>query len=205
LPRWQAAVIGFLVVALAVSVIHPLYPQQMFLQHIPTIAALIGFPFIVRRYPISNATATCLAIFLLLHIVGARYIYSYVPYDQWASAIFGKSINAAFGFRRNHFDRLVHFGFGLLWMLPVREIAARYLKLSRGMSLAIAFGFILAASMLYELFEWGLTITLAPDQADMYNGQQGDMWDAQKDMFAALLGALVAGVILRARDRVRPL
>ena len=44
-------------------------------------------------------------------------------------------------------------------------------------------------SMIYELFEWLLTIVMSSDAADSYNGQQGDMWDAQKDMALALLGA----------------
>ena len=42
-------------------------------------------------------------------------------------------------------------------------------------------------SMIYELFEWLLTIVMTPDAADNYNGQQGDMWDAQKDMAMALV------------------
>ena len=44
-------------------------------------------------------------------------------------------------------------------------------------------------SMLYELFEWLLTIVMESEVADYYNGQQGDVWDAQKDMALALLGS----------------
>ena len=55
-----------------------------------------------------------------------------------------------------------------------------------------AFEFVLAFSMLYELFEWGLAMVLSPRNADAYNGQQGDVWDAQKDMSLALLGAGLA-------------
>ena len=44
-------------------------------------------------------------------------------------------------------------------------------------------------SMMYELFEWMLTIVMTSESADYYNGQQGDIWDAQKDMALALLGS----------------
>lgn len=43
---------------------------------------------------------------------------------------------------------------------------------------------------------------MAGPNADAYNGQQGDMWDAQKDMACAALGALlVATFILLRRKR----
>jgi putative membrane protein len=58
---------------------------------------------------------------------------------------------------------------------------------------------ILATSLLYELFEYGLTLTLAPEMADSYNGQQGDIWDAHKDMALATIGALMAAVAVRLR------
>jgi putative membrane protein len=51
-----------------------------------------------------------------------------------------------------------------------------------------ALAFILAVSCLYEVFEWLLTIIAAGPMADKYNGQQGDIWDAQKDMAIAGLG-----------------
>jgi putative membrane protein len=46
-------------------------------------------------------------------------------------------------------------------------------------------------SMIYELFEWTLTIVMTSEEADYYNGQQGDMWDAQKDMALAMLGSTI--------------
>jgi putative membrane protein len=51
--------------------------------------------------------------------------------------------------------------------------------------------------MLYEVFEWLLSVFLSPDQAEAYNGQQGDMWDPQKDMALAMLGAILMILILK--------
>jgi len=50
----------------------------------------------------------------------------------------------------------------------------------------------LAFSLVYELFEWGLTMVLSPSDAGAYNGEQGDLWDAHRDMSCALVGALIA-------------
>lgn len=61
----------------------------------------------------------------------------------------------------------------------------------------------LATSALYELFEWGVAVVMAPDAAEVYNGQQGDMWDPHKDMALATLGALVAVVIQLVRRTPR--
>jgi len=205
MSRFQSGAYILVVSAAALSLVHPPYPDQAFLQHIPTAIALIAFPLLIRRCPMSNTAVTCWALFLLLHIVAARWIYSYVPYDRWAETLFGVNITAHFGFRRNHFDRLVHFSFGLLWIRPMFELLTRHARLSRRAAYYVSFEFVLAVSMLYELVEWGVGIALDPAGAEAYNGQQGDMWDAQKDMFFALCGATVALCTLLVRSRIRPL
>jgi putative membrane protein len=126
-----------------------------------------------------------------------------VPYDAWARALLGVSIDKTFGLTRNGFDRLVHLSFGLCAILPFSEVARRYGKLGRRAGMLTALLFVGAVSALYEVFEWLLTLVLAPGLADEYNGQQGDIWDSQKDMAIAMLGgALVAGWMLaRLRDR----
>jgi len=85
----------------------------------------------------------------------------------------------------------------LLAVPPVAEATMRYGGAGRRLALWSAFLFVCGASALYEVFEWLLTIVLAPAMADDYNGQQGDAWDAQKDMAMAILGASVS--ILAAR------
>jgi putative membrane protein len=203
LSRYQLTLWVVVLSAMLLSLIHAPYPDQMYLQHIPTVIALLGCPFLIRRFPLTNAALTCLALFLLLHVLGARYIYSYVPYDRWTRQLFGFDLTARLGFRRNHFDRLVHFGFGLLWIRPMWEICVRYFRVPRRFAYYTAFEFVLAFSMLYELVEWALSLALAGKDADAYNGQQGDIWDAQKDMSFALLGATIALAILFLTQRKR--
>ena len=204
MSREQQSTLVLIFAAMLVSWIHAPYPQQMYLQHIPTVLALVAWPVLARRYPLSNPAFACISAFLLLHVLAARYIYSYVPYDEWSSRLLGFSITERFGFSRNHFDRVVHFSFGLLFVRPVWEVCVRHLGVPRRFAYYVAFEFVLAFSMVYELVEWGLSLSLAGRDADAYNGQQGDMWDAQKDMSFALLGAGVALAILfltrRGRD-----
>jgi putative membrane protein len=167
----------------------------MILQHIPTAFYLVGMIWLGRKYPLSNTAATCLFLFMLLHVLGARYIYSNVPYDRWIESLAGANLTQKFGWQRNHFDRLVHFCFGLLWVRPVWEVCVNYVGVPRRFAYYTAFEFVLAFSMVYELVEWALAIFMSPHAADAYNGQQGDMWDAQKDMSLALVGALLAVIV----------
>lgn len=59
----------------------------------------------------------------------------------------------------------------------------------------MAWLFIQTGSMIYELFEWLLTVVMTSEEADYYNGQQGDMWDAQKDMALAMLGSTIMAIL----------
>jgi putative membrane protein len=141
-----------------------------------------------------------IALFLALHTLGGRYTYSSVPYDEWARALTGMTLGERFGWTRNHYDRLVHFAFGLLWLAPFSELGRRHLRLSAAASACVAIAAIVAAGALYEIFEWLLTLAIAPELAGEYNGEQGDMWDAQKDMALALAGALVAAIWLAGKE-----
>ncbi|MFL6847966.1 MAG: DUF2238 domain-containing protein, partial [Sphingomicrobium sp.] len=159
----------------------------------------VAAPFLLRRYPMSNAAVACVLVFFAVHTIGGRYTYSNVPYDSWSEALCGRSVSATFGFTRNHYDRLVHFSYGLLAVRPTHEFLTRHLGLSPRLALYIAVESVLAVSMVYELFEWFLSIILAGPMANDYNGQQGDVWDAQKDMALAALGALLSAVALKVR------
>lgn len=192
LPGAQKAMLALLLVAVAAANIAQPYPELAVLQHIPTVVVALAAPLLLKRWPISTRSVAALWVFWLLHTLGGRYIYSYVPYDDWARALTGGTVSGAFGWQRNDYDRLVHFAFGLLWTLPIREGLMRRHGIGGGLGLFVAFAAIGLCSALYEIFEWLLTVVAAGDTADYYNGQQGDLWDAQKDMALAQLGSVVA-------------
>ncbi|PKQ00343.1 MAG: DUF2238 domain-containing protein [Alphaproteobacteria bacterium HGW-Alphaproteobacteria-13] len=199
LPLAQKRLLLLLVALLLAAQIAQPYPEVALLQHLPTILLLICAPRLLRRWPLWTASVACIMLFLALHTLGGRYAYSNVPYDDWAQALMNATVSEAFGWTRNHYDRLVHFAFGALSVVPVLEVARRWGGLNgRGAALA-ALGWVLGISCLYEIFEWLLTIAAAGETADRYNGQQGDIWDAQKDMALAALGAMT---VLALRSRI---
>lgn len=193
LARVQVWMLAAVAVGVPLSAWRALYPGNTWLQVGPVALGLPPAWHALRRAPVSNLSAGCMTAFVLLHLLAARWSYSFVPYDAWL----GEGMSAALGFERNMFDRLVHFAFGVLAMPPMVELGVRYWGLTRRMALGFAVMFVLAVGGLYEIFEWTLTLALAPEAAGAYNGEQGDMFDAQKDMALAGLGALLASPLVR--------
>ena len=136
-PVAQRRMIIALAVAVCLANIAQPYPDLAPLQHGPTVALLFAAPWLLRRWPLSTAVIACVFIFLLLHTLGARWIYSYVPYDDWARAVVGHDISSLLGTTRNGYDRLVHFAFGALLTLPMMEIGRKFGRLRSGWSLVL--------------------------------------------------------------------
>jgi putative membrane protein len=129
-------------------------------------------------------------------VVGSHYTYAEVPYDQWFQSLTGTTINELFGWERNHFDRLVHFSYGLLLAYPIREMFLRVVNVKGFWGYFLPLDLTMSTSMLYELVEWAVAIVLGGDLGMAYLGTQGDIWDAHKDMALASLGALIAMIIV---------
>ena len=194
-------IITFLVFT-AVTFIHPVYPREQFLQHAGTILLLIPlFADLVKdRMPMSAFVG--ILLFAVLHVIGARYIYSYVPYKEWSVSL-GIVDADFFQDTRNHYDRFVHFSFGVLLFPYLRYACKRWFNLKTLPAVFMSWLIIQTGSMVYELFEWLLTIVLSPEQADNYNGQQGDIWDAQKDMVLAMMGSTLMAVYYFVKNMFR--
>lgn len=157
--------------------------------------ALIAY--FAYRAKASNLSVVLATGFILIHILGAKYLYSYVPYNEWILSLTGWDFNATFGFERNMYDRLVHFSYGLLLFPFFIEVFRVYFPNASFTKLAfLAILFNCTGSMIYELIEWGIAMTMSPEEAENYNGQQGDMWDAHKDMAIALLGGVMTWIAL---------
>jgi len=115
-----------------------------------------------------------------------------VPYDAWLQAALHWSPNAAFGWQRNHFDRLIHFLYGVCFTPALLQLARHaWPALRIGQAFTLAVMVVMCSSLAYEWLEWGIALLLSPEAAEAYNGQQGDMWDAHADMLLATLGSLL--------------
>ncbi|WP_435949016.1 DUF2238 domain-containing protein [Psychrobacter sp. DM8] len=185
------------VIAIVLASIEPLDWSSYLLHQLGTLLFLAVTIIAYRYWHISKSAYVQSMIFLVVHVIGARYLYSYVPYDEWTERLFGIGLNEWFGWQRNMYDRLVHFSYGLLLFAAMIESAKSLFKIeSVTLLIAIAFMINMSTSLLYELFEWGIAMTLSPEDAEAYNGQQGDIWDAHKDMALALLGGIVSAVVI---------
>lgn len=145
-----------------------------------------------KNFPLSRISYTLIFIFLCLHEVGSHFTYALVPYDQFFLDSFGFSLNEIMGWERNHFDRLVHFCYGLLLAYPIREVYIRIAGAKGFWSYFFPLELTMASSMMYELFEWGAAEMFGGELGVAYLGTQGDIWDAHKDMALASLGALIS-------------
>jgi len=144
-------------------------------------AAIVGY----WRRPLSDTAYVEATIFLILHTVGSHYTYSEVPAGDW--------VRDALGLQRNHYDRLVHFSFGLLLLRPLSETVLREPQRMGRLAVALlSLSLVLAASASYELIEWAVAAVADPAAGTAYLGTQGDEWDAQKDMALAALGGVIA-------------
>jgi len=152
-------------------------------------AALVGS---YRHFRLSQVSYTLIFLFLALHEVGAHYTYSLVPYDEWSRRWLGVSVDETFGFTRNHFDRGIHFAYGLLFAYPIREVFLRIAAVRGFWGYFLPLDFTMSTSMMYELIEWGAAEVFGGELGQAYLGTQGDVWDAHKDMALASLGAVIA-------------
>ena len=145
-----------------------------------------------KRLPLSGISYTTIFLFLCLHTLGAHYTYAEVPYDDWVRALTGGSLNEAMGWERNHFDRLVHFSYGLLLAYPIREVFLRVVDARGFWGYFLPLDVTMSTSMIFELFEWMVAERVGGDLGMAFLGTQGDVWDAHKDMALASLGAALA-------------
>jgi putative membrane protein len=141
-----------------------------------------------RYYQFSDLSYLLICIYLCLHVYGSKYTYAENPFGYW--------LKDAFNMERNHYDRIVHFSFGFLLAYPMREAFLNWLKFPVWVSWALPVEITLSVSGFYELIEWAVADVFFKAQGDAYLGTQGDIWDAQKDIFLATLGAVLATTIV---------
>jgi putative membrane protein len=181
----------FLIFWIALA-IHPLDRSDWLLENLLMFVAVIVLSTTYRRFPLSNLSYALILIFLAIHSIGAHYTYAKVPIGFW--------VQDWFHLRRNHYDRVIHFSFGFLLLYPMSEVILRSARARRNWATWLAVGVLAAMSSLFEIIEGIVAQLVAPELGAAYLGTQGDIWDAQKDMAAALIGAVLVAAWLTLRD-----
>ncbi len=176
---------GLLWTVLAIA---PRDRQDWLLENLLALAAVVTLVTTYRRFQFSTASYILITAFLSLHAIGAHYTYAEVPFGFW--------LQHAFGLTRNPFDRLVHFGYGLLLAFPLRELLVRLAGVKGIWSYYLPVSGMLAQSGLFEIVEAVVAQVVNPELGAAYLGTQGDEWDAQNDMIAASIGAVLCMAIV---------
>jgi putative membrane protein len=141
-----------------------------------------------KKYKFSDLSYLLICIYLCLHVYGSKYTYAENPFGYWLKDVLD--------LQRNHYDRIVHFSFGFLLAYPLREMFLKWFKFPAWVAWTLPIEITLSISAFYELIEWAVADLLFTEQGAAYLGTQGDIWDAQKDIFLAFSGALIATTIV---------
>lgn len=182
--RFLGILLGIYLVLFSVCAVAPVDRGTWFAENLTVwiILGVIGVLWFrgIRFSPLSYAL---MSVLVYLHTIGGHYTFSEVPFGF---------VTELFGFERNHYDRMAHFTVGFYafpiaeWLWRKRLVANRFLLFTYPV-------FVIATiAMSYELVEWWYAAGANVADAAAYLGSQGDIWDAQKDMLADTLGALVA-------------
>lgn len=149
-----------------------------------------------RTFPLSDASYVLITIFMSLHAIGAHYTYAQVPLGFWLKDLLDLS--------RNHFDRIVHFAFGLLLAYPIREVLLRRAGVRGAWGYVLPVLAVMACSDFFEVLESWVAQIVSPELGAIYLGTQGDVWDAQKDTTAASAGAILSVLVIASIRRLLP-
>ena len=187
--------IGICSVSWTVTAIAPHNIEAWALEQIASILCIGLIVWTARTVTYSLDCWVGLAAIFVLHTIGTHYTYSLTPYDNFLQSVFGISVNETMGWDRNHYDRIVHFLFGL----ATTRVFFEYFKqrsLSNATAWFVAFNLVVSTSAIYELMEWAAAVVFAGESGSeagaLYLGTQGDIWDAQVDMFLAAIGSVLS-------------
>ena len=186
--------LGLVILAMLAASIQPLEFESYLLHQAGTVFMLAALLIAFKKVGLSFSSFVLYLIFLLIHIVGAHYLYSYVPYNDWILHSFGFNLDQSMGWSRNMYDRFVHLAYGiLLYPVLLRLFEVWFPKNKPIVLYLLVIQFVMATSLIYEWLEWLIALCLSAEDAENYNGQQGDIWDAHMDMLLATIGAILMG------------
>jgi len=149
---------------------------------IPIISVFLLLVFTYKHFKFSNVAYTFMAMWLFWHTLGAHYTFAKVPFDF---------INNLLGSERNQFDRIGHFIIGF-YAYPMAEWLLRKKHCGKNLALIFSLFFIMSIAAAYKIIEWQYAVIEGGEAGLEFLGSQGDIWDAQKDMFADTLGAITS-------------
>lgn len=174
--------------------IHPQKVLDWWVENMLNFAMFLVLIISYRWFKFSTLSYTLILLLILLHTFGAHYAYHETPVDRWMKSLFH--------FKRNMYDRVVHFGFGLLLIYPLMELLTRVARMRRLWAYLTAPWILLGFGALYEIGEMYLAVYAPKKEGGDFLGMQGDIWDSQRDMEMNLMGAIIAVLVIAICNKV---
>jgi putative membrane protein len=185
---WRIAWLVIFFGVLIWSGINPKDFATWVLEVLPALIAIVLLFFTRERFPLTTLTYALILVHCVILMVGGHYTYAEVP--------IGDLFRELFDGTRNNYDKLGHFAQGFIPAIVAREISIRLdVFNSRAWMNFFIVSMCLGISAFYELIEWWVAL-LSDEAADAFLGTQGYIWDTQSDMMLALVGAIVALLVL---------
>ncbi len=162
--------------------INPVDRAVWIVEVIPIIIVYLFLLSTYQKFKFTNISYSLMIIWMVWHTIGGHYTFANVPFDF---------ITDLFNFQRNNFDRVGHIVVGF-YAYPMAEFLVR--KKYTNVIVASFFGlfFVMSIAAGYEIIEWAYAVIDGGDTGIEFLGSQGDIWDAQKDMLADTVGALIS-------------
>ena len=174
--------LGVFTIIWIILAITPKYRDVWIVENILSVLLIITLIITYHKFQFSNLSYSLIFIFLILHSIGAHYSYSEMPLFD----LLKNWLNLS----RNHYDRVVHFLFGLVFYFPLQEFISRKLKIKKLWSHFFTFMILVGLKGVYEILEVGYHLVAESNVVETnFLGMQDDRWDAQKDMFLGMIAA----------------
>ncbi|MCT4615939.1 MAG: DUF2238 domain-containing protein [Marinifilaceae bacterium] len=183
------------IVEFVILAINPFDRAVWFAENLPIIVPVIILIFTYKRFRFSNLSYFLITLFFMFHTYGGHYTFELAPFNVGNKILSGLNMDFLFPDGRNNFDRVGHFLVGIL-AFPIAELFLRK-QLVKNYATAIFLG-VLALGFwgaIYEVIEMYYAVLEGGDSGAAFLGSQGDIWDAQKDMFLDILGAITVFIV----------
>ena len=181
------------IVVFTLCAIEPYDRNVWWAENIPVLIVVSAIVWLSRIHRFSNTSYILMLVFIILHTIGGHYTFERVPFS-WVSDMFG--------FERNHYDRIAHFSVGFYAYAIAEVLVVRRLVRTRWIVSLFPVFAIASVAGVYEIFEWQYAMSADPEAGIAVLGSQGDIWDAQKDILADTLGAILVMALFFYQHRV---
>ncbi|HEO99020.1 MAG: DUF2238 domain-containing protein [Campylobacterales bacterium] len=193
MPHLPKILLAFYLLLFGVLAIEPYDRATWLVENIPVLIAVGILTVWHRSFVFSNTAYLLMWTFLCYHTLGGHWSFERVPFEYGNQLLSSLSLDFIFPEGRNNFDRVGHFFVGV-FAYPIVEFLLRSSLVSNRF---VAFLFAIFAigfwAASYEIIEMYYAVVEGGTSGSLFLGSQGDIWDAQKDMFLDICGAILFG------------